>query len=112
MRKLHHPGPAADIVIGQPDPATALCNYPTGDINQPTQASLCHPVGLLVDSAGNLYVADHVNGRVLRFPTPFSHQGNQQADLVLGKSNFATPAGHRRQRAQHVRSLRPRLRRQ
>jgi uncharacterized protein (TIGR03437 family) len=92
VRKLPtKPGTGADIVIGQPDLATALCNYHTGDINQPTQDSLCHPVGLLVDSAGNLYVADRENGRVLRFPTPFSHQGNQQADLVLGKSNFVTP---------------------
>ena len=90
VRKLI-PGSAADIVIGQPDLATSVCNYPTGDINQPTQSSLCHPVGLLVDTAGNLYVADSGNGRVLRFPTPFSHQGNQQADIVLGKSNFVTP---------------------
>jgi uncharacterized protein (TIGR03437 family) len=84
-------GSFADIVIGQPDLATALCNYHTGDINQPTQDSLCRPIGLLLDGSGNLYVADSLNGRVLRFPTPFSHQGNQQADLVLGKSNFATP---------------------
>jgi uncharacterized protein (TIGR03437 family) len=92
VRKLPtKPGTGADIVIGQPDLATAVCNYHTGDINQPTQDSLCHPVGLLVDAAGNLYVADRDNGRVLRFPTPFSHQGNQQADLVLGKSNFVTP---------------------
>jgi sugar lactone lactonase YvrE len=92
VRKLPTtPGTGADIVIGQPDLATALCNYHTGDINQPTQDSLCHPVGLLVDPAGNLYVADRENGRVLRFPTPFSHQGNQQADLVLGKANFVTP---------------------
>jgi len=92
VRKLPtKPGTGADIVIGQPDLATAICNYRTGDINQPTQDSLCHPVGLLVDAAGNLYVADRDNGRVLRFPTPFSHQGNQQADLVLGKSNFVTP---------------------
>jgi uncharacterized protein (TIGR03437 family) len=90
VRKLI-PGSAADIVIGQPDLATAMCNYPSGDINQPTQSSLCRPVGLLVDATGNLYVADSYNGRVLRFPTPFSHQGNQQADLVLGKSNFFTP---------------------
>ncbi len=90
VRKLK-PGSAADIVIGQPDMATALCNYPTGDINQPTQSSLCHPVGLLVDSTGNLYVGDTANGRVLRFPTPFSHQGNQTADLVLGKPSFSTP---------------------
>ena len=91
VRKLV-PGAAADIIIGQPGPTTALCNFPSGDINQPKQSSLCHPVGLLVDSSGNLYVADQGNGRVLRFPTPFSHQGNQQADLVLGKSTFETAA--------------------
>jgi uncharacterized protein (TIGR03437 family) len=90
VRKLI-PGSAADIVIGQPDLATAVCNYPTGDILQPTQSSLCRPIGLLVDSNGNLYVADSANGRVLRFPTPFSHQGNQQADVVLGKPSFSTP---------------------
>jgi uncharacterized protein (TIGR03437 family) len=82
------PGAKADLVIGQPDMATALCNYPSGKINQPTQSSLCGPMGLLVDSTGNLYVADFFNGRVLRFPAPFSHLGNQQADLVLGKPNF------------------------
>ena len=111
VRKLK-PGSAADIVIGQPDLATALCNYPTGDINQPTQSSLCRPIGLLVDANGNLYVADSGNGRVLRFPTPFSHQGNQQADLVLGKPNFFTPRSHRRHRAKHVCPLWPGLRRQ
>lgn len=89
VRKLI-PGSAADIVIGQPDLATAMCNYPNGDINLPTQSSLCRPIGLLVDGTGNLYVADSNNGRVLRFPTPFSHQGNQQADLVLGKSRYDT----------------------
>src|SRR4029077_6741696 len=36
----------------------------------------------------NLYVADTVNGRVLRFPAPFAHQGQQQADLVLGQHDF------------------------
>ena len=39
----------------------------------------------------NLAVADSGNRRVLHFPTPFSHQGNQQADLVLSKTNFSTP---------------------
>jgi uncharacterized protein (TIGR03437 family) len=83
------PGAKADIVIGQPDMQTALCNYPSGKPNQPTQSNLCGPIGLLVDSNGNLYVADSGNGRVLRFPTPFAHQGSlQPADRVVGQANF------------------------
>ena len=83
------PGTKADIVIGQPDMHTALCNYPSGNPNQPGQSTLCGPVGLLVDSNGNLYVADTGNGRVLRFPTPFAHQGSlQPADRVVGQAGF------------------------
>jgi uncharacterized protein (TIGR03437 family) len=80
----------ADIVIGQPDMHTALCNYPTGNTNQPGQSNLCRPIGLLVDSGGNLYVADSGNGRVLRFPTPFAQQSSslQPADRVVGQAGF------------------------
>jgi uncharacterized protein (TIGR03437 family) len=81
-------GSPADIVIGQPDFSTNICNYPSGDATQPLQNSLCRPVGLLVDAQGNLYVADSRNNRVLRFPAPFSHPGNQVADLVLGQPSF------------------------
>ena len=81
-------GSFADIVIGQPDFATNICNYPTGDPAQPLQSNLCRPIGLLVDSSGNLYVADSRNSRVLRFPSPFSHTGTQTADVVLGQSSF------------------------
>jgi uncharacterized protein (TIGR03437 family) len=85
------PGAKADIVLGQPDMQTALCNYPSGDPNQPGKSNLCTPIGLLVDSSGNLYVADAGNGRVLRFPTPFAHQGSlQPADRVAGQANFTT----------------------
>ena len=93
LRKIG-PGVKADIVLGQPDLQTALCNYnasnpsASGDRNQPNQSGLCGPVGLLVDSSGNLYVADSLNGRVLRFPAPFAHTGLQQADLVLGQRSF------------------------
>ena len=84
-------GAAADIVLGEPDFATSLCNYPTGDPNAPTQSSLCFPSGMAVDTSGNLYVADRGNGRVLRFPAPFAFQGQlEQADLVLGHTNFTT----------------------
>jgi uncharacterized protein (TIGR03437 family) len=88
VRKLV-PGSAADIVIGQPDMFTAACNYPT-DPTRTDSSHLCHPIGLTVDATGNLYVADSANGRVLRFLTPFSHVGNQQADVVLGQSDFTS----------------------
>jgi uncharacterized protein (TIGR03437 family) len=84
-------GVAADLVIGQANGQTALCNYPTGNPTQPTNTSLCGPVGLTVDSNGNLWVADRGNGRVLRFPAPFAQTGQPKADLVLGQPSFTTP---------------------
>jgi uncharacterized protein (TIGR03437 family) len=89
MRNLNF-NSRADLVIGQPDGSTAMCNFPTGDGAQPTQSSLCSPKGLLVDSSGALYVADSGNGRVLRFPAPFSTPAGQMpsADLVLGQAGF------------------------
>jgi uncharacterized protein (TIGR03437 family) len=80
----------ADIVIGQPDFQSTLCNYPTGDLVAPTATNLCHPTSVLTDSKGNLYVADAFNGRVLRFPAPFAGSAatGGTADLVLGKRNF------------------------
>jgi len=89
-------GSKADIVIGQPDFETAICNYSTvtatgGNPNTPNQSSLCGPIGLAVDANGNLYVADSLNGRVLRFPAPFSYQGTMEpADLVLGQKDFTS----------------------
>jgi uncharacterized protein (TIGR03437 family) len=81
-------GAKADIVIGQPDFNSSLCNQ-TGDPDHLGPTTLCRPVGLAVDAAGDLYVADSGNGRVLRFPSPFQHSV-QQADLVLGQKDFTT----------------------
>jgi uncharacterized protein (TIGR03437 family) len=97
--RLVTPGKKADLVIGQPDFQTALCNYNPaasngigGDTSLPTQSSLCVPIGLVVDPAGNLYVADSRNGRVLRFPAPFANYPKvatlEAADLVLGQAGF------------------------
>jgi uncharacterized protein (TIGR03437 family) len=81
----------ADLVIGQADLFRAIVNYPTGDPDIPTQSGLSRPVGLAVDESGNLWVADSGNGRVLRFPAPFSVAAGtgQKADVVLGQSNFS-----------------------
>jgi len=82
----------ADLVIGQPagDFFRSIVNYPNGDSDLPTATGLLRPVGLAVDDSGNLWVADSGNGRVLRFPAPFSVSAGtiQTADLVLGQSNF------------------------
>jgi uncharacterized protein (TIGR03437 family) len=87
------PGAKADIVIGQPDFHHSLPNYPTGSATGLSQSSLAAPTGLLVDSSGNLYVADTGNGRVLRFPSPFANYTPgvmEQADLVLGQLDFTS----------------------
>jgi len=62
-------GSKADIVIGQPDFNSNLCNV-TGNQDAAAANSLCLPMGVTVDANGNLYVADTGNGRVLRFPSP------------------------------------------
>jgi uncharacterized protein (TIGR03437 family) len=86
-------GAKADVVIGQPDFQQVLVNYPSNNANQPNASGLFLPTGLAVDSAGNLYVADRGNGRVLRFPQPFANYTAgtlQQANLVLGQSSFTS----------------------
>lgn len=85
-------GQHADIVIGEPDFNTALCNYPSGDTTKTTASGLCFPSGVLTDSNGNLYVSDTLNGRVVRFPAPFANwpqtQVLESADLVLGQTSL------------------------
>jgi len=85
----------ADLVIGQPTFYTNLANYSpnnilSSDSQTPNSTGMFHPVGIFVDAAGNLYVADSGNGRILRFPAPFSQAPGvvQQANLVLGQQNF------------------------
>jgi uncharacterized protein (TIGR03437 family) len=82
-------GSQVDIVLGQPDVFTSLPN--SGVPNQMTQQGLSAPTGLMVDVNGNLYVADSGNGRVLRYPAPFSVAagGQQLPNLVLGQSSFS-----------------------
>ncbi len=83
-------GDRADIVIGQPDFAHTQINYPN-DANNPTASSLFQPTGLALDAAGNLYVADSGNGRVLRFANPFAQPATlPAANLVLGQRNFTS----------------------
>jgi len=83
-------GSPADLVIGQRDLYSSGCNNPVL-----SQASLCNASGVAVDTAGNLFVADNNNNRVLEFPNPFTTMKNTgmtagfPASLVLGQgANF------------------------
>jgi uncharacterized protein (TIGR03437 family) len=86
----YRPGDKADVIIGQPDFLSSTLNHPSGDASLPTDSGLAQPAGVTLDSAGNLWVADTGNGRVLRFPKPFEQPQAtlQRADLVIGQANF------------------------
>jgi sugar lactone lactonase YvrE len=71
----------ADRVFGQPDFTTG--GFPCA---APSAASLCEPIGVEVDAAGNLYVADLGYNRVLAYASPLTT--DTAADRVFGKANF------------------------
>ena len=84
----------ADEVWGQTGFTGNLCNQ---GASAPTASTLCFTVttfsagGVALDAAGNLWVADNRNNRVLRFPKdPGSGIIAKTADLVLGQPNFVS----------------------
>lgn len=76
-------GARADVVLGQPDLVSNGCNN-----GGRSAASLCSPRGLAVDGRGTVWVADHLNQRVLAFHDPFA--GDRIADLVLGQRSYGS----------------------
>jgi sugar lactone lactonase YvrE len=72
----------ADLVIGQPNfTATAF-------VDPPTAASLTQPEGVAVDSAGNLYVADTGNFRVVGYEIPLAT--HKSASRLFGQENLTS----------------------
>lgn len=89
----------ADEVWGQSDFSGNRCNFTqeyNGDIPQPTNSSLCFfgistaGAGVTLDQAGNLWIADGGNNRVLRFPKQIDGSISKTADLVLGQPDFTS----------------------
>jgi uncharacterized protein (TIGR03437 family) len=85
-------GQKADLVIGQPDLLHTTVNYPSNVAATPNAQGLNGPSSLTIDSAGNLYVADTFNSRILRFPAPFASGTTklEVADLVIGQADFVS----------------------
>ena len=85
----------ADVTVGQPDLANGECNRG----GSATLTSLCMApffgVGIAVDGADNLYVADTKNNRALEYNGPFGYgqTNNVTADLVFEGNNLAQPSG-------------------
>ncbi len=81
---------AASRVFGQGG------SFTTNDPNQGgiSAASLNAPLGVVVDSANNLYIADGWNNRVLEYDTPLT--GDTTADRVFGqKGAFNTQTSNK-----------------
>lgn len=89
----------ADHVWGQTDFTGHDCNHARGQRSTPDATSLCLAppnghgtieAGVAVDAAGNLWVTDKMNHRVLRYPRGAgSDVPAAAADLVLGQRDFA-----------------------
>lgn len=83
-------GQPADLVIGQVSSTRTTINSPDGNQNIPNQTGLFLPHSVAVDSRGDLYIADTLNSRVLRYPRPFDNINNLRPNLVLGQSSFTS----------------------
>lgn len=94
----------ADEVLGQDDFSGIYCNKTNAWIlnTTPSASSLClvdysdtakSGSGVALDNAGNLWVADNGNHRVLRFPKGADGKFVKSADIVLGQATFTTGPG-------------------
>ena len=84
-------GQVADLVIGQPNLFSSMVNYGSGNAAIQSFQGLSSPTALAVDSAGNLFVADTLNSRVMHYPAPFASgkTAGESADFFIGQSSFA-----------------------
>ena len=76
-------GEAASLVLGQTDFASQVAGSSAAGLN--------NPYGVACDSAGNVWVADYGNKRVLEFSPPIS--SGQAANMMLGPEWFLAPEG-------------------
>jgi len=91
----------ADLVFGQGGSgtsfATDVCSSSAAaPAPAPSATGICKPAGISLDDAGNLFIADAFNNRVLEYnqplaaPNPASGAGDVIADLVFGQGADGT----------------------
>jgi sugar lactone lactonase YvrE len=90
-RVVHHENPLGDTttaerVYGQTSFAGSACNAGGRSAD-----SLCDPRDLFADTAGNLFVVDHGNNRVVVYDDVFTNGGG--ADRVFGQNGNLTTGG-------------------
>ena len=73
-------GMSASLVIGQSDF--------TSDTQATTASGLNYPTEIAFDAAGNLWLADQGNNRVLEYKAPFST--GESASIVVGQADFTS----------------------
>ncbi|KPA12469.1 NHL repeat protein, partial [Candidatus Magnetomorum sp. HK-1] len=75
-------GANADAVLGQPDF--------NSNSSSTTQNGMKRPIGVWIDYAGNLWVSDYLNKRILRFNDAARKSNGANADAVLGQTNYTS----------------------
>ncbi|HWE48350.1 MAG TPA: hypothetical protein VG273_01075 [Bryobacteraceae bacterium] len=95
-------GQKADLVMGQIDFASTFGRGPGTSLT----TGLSSPSGLAVDAAGNLYVVDSGNNRILRFPKPFAQAAQPPLpDIAIGQTSFSTGSANQGAAAASASSL-------
>ena len=83
-------GEAANLVLGQANFTSDACNRGTAAVAANT---LCGPIGIAIDQAGRVYVADNGNNRIVIYRPPLA--SGMDAAEVVGQADFTVGSVNR-----------------